>query len=110
MVKIYEVIEKSNLNFDHIDDASVFMKNDAMFYRKHYFPTFSKVADMKRAGQEIDPQKMIMPMIEKGLESYCKKYELADLPDQIFNGEDRMAILDRLFSEEMDLIEKGEYT
>jgi len=110
MVKVFEVIDRSNINYDHVDDAGVFMKNDAMFYRKHYFPTFSKVAEMHRAGKKIDPQKMIMPMIEKGLEGYCKKYDLADVPDQIFNGDDRMALLDKLFSEEMDLIEKGEYT
>jgi|TARA_B110000240_G_scaffold126906_1_gene141231 hypothetical protein len=114
MVKIYEVTEidqKDNeeLGFDLIDDASVWMRNDAQFYRKEFFPTMSKVADKHREGVAIDRHKLLGPMVEKGINRYCATYDLPGSPDQIVSQQDRHAIIDRLFSEEMDQIEKGDY-
>ena len=106
MVKVYEVTE---LPFDKIDDVVVFMKNDPMFYRKQYFPTFAGLADMKREGSKDDPKATIMPMIEKGINHYWAKYNLGRSPDDVFNNNDRAAIFDRIYQEEMSQIEKGDY-
>ena len=50
MVAIKEIISETKLEeelpFDIVDDAHVHMKNDKEFYRKEYYPTISKVADM----------------------------------------------------------------
>ena len=34
--------QETKLNFDIVDDAVVFMRNDPQFYRKKYYPTVSK--------------------------------------------------------------------
>jgi hypothetical protein len=109
MVKVYEVVDKKEPQFDLVDDTSVYMRNDPGFYRKVFYPTVSKLADMHRAGKAIDPRKHMAGMVDKGITSYCKKYNLAKHPEDIFTQEHRDAIIDKLFSEEMDQIKLGEY-
>ena len=48
-------------------------------------------------------------MIDKGISSYCKKYNLAKNPEELFPEEEKDALIDKLFPEEMQEIEKGEY-
>jgi hypothetical protein len=111
MVKILEFHEPINtgLNFDIVDDTCVHMRNDPMFYRKEYFPAIAQIADMQREGTNDNPQDILMPMIEKGITDYCTKYKIARHPDEIFRDDDRKAIFDKIYKEEMKQIEKGEY-
>lgn len=106
---IREITEERDLPFDLVDDTSVFMRNDPQFYRKEYFPTISKVADLHRAGKIKNAKNTLKPMIDKGITSYCAKYNLAKTPEEVFKQEDRDALLDKLFSEEMDQIKNGDY-
>jgi len=106
MVKVYEVTE---FPFDKIDDVVVFMRNDPMFYRKQYFPCINNIADMQREGTNQNPQNILMPMIEKGINQYCAKYNLGKSPDEVFDNNDRSAIFDKIYKEEMEQIKKGEY-
>lgn len=101
--------DNKELPFDVVEDAIVFMRNDPMFYRKQYYPTVTKLADMSRAGKPCKKMEMFSSMVEAGINQYCRKFKLADQADEIFNDDDRMTIIDKLFSEEMDLIKKGEY-
>lgn len=107
MVKIYEVTE-TDLPFDIVDDASYYMRNDPSFYRKQYFPCMAKMADRHSEGKKID-RTMIMDMIEQGINNYVKKYNLGRSPEDVFKQPDRDALIDKLFSEEMEQIKRGEY-
>ena len=111
MVKIVEVIAEAtqDVKFDLVDDASFFMRNDPTFYRKEYFPTVNKIAELHRSGKKFDHKKHLGPVVEKGINAYCSKFDLANSPDDVFNQEHRDAIIDKLFSEEMEEINKGEY-
>ena len=110
MVKIVEFHDpiNSNFNFDIVDDASYYMRNDPSFYRKQYFPCMSKLADRHSEGKKID-RTMIMDMIEQGINSYVKKFNLGRSSEDVFKQPDRDALIDKLFSEEMDQIKRGEY-
>jgi len=107
MVKVFEVTEK--LPFDRVDDIVVYMRNDPVFYRKQYFPTISNIADMQREGSNNNPQDIIMPMIDKAINGYCAKYNISRHVDDVFDKNDRTAIFDKIYKEEMEQIEKGEY-
>jgi len=107
MVKVFEVTEQ--LPFDKIDDLVVYMRNDPEFYRKQYFPTMCNVADMQREGTNDNPQSIIMPMIEKAIGEYCQKFQIARHVDDVFDNNDRTAVFDKIYKEEMEQIEKGEY-
>ena len=109
MVKVLEITEEKDVKFDLVDDTSFYMKNDPSFYRKQYFPTFSKIADKHRSGKAIDPRQELGPMIDKGVSAYCQKYNLAKNPEELFTQEQRDALIDKLFAEEMDEIKKGDY-
>ncbi len=104
------VPQETNLGFDVVDDVCVFMRNDPMFYRKSFFPAVSEMAEMMRSGKTLDKNKCLASMIENALGAYVKKYNLADMPDDVFNNDDRQKIIDQVFSEECEMIKNGEYT
>jgi hypothetical protein len=110
MVRIVEFHEPVNtdLKFDLVDDASFYMRNDPNFYRKEYFPCMSKIADKHSSGDKVD-RGMLMSMVEKGIDNYVKKYNLGRSSEDIFKQPDRDALIDKLFSEEMEQIKRGEY-
>lgn len=99
----------SKLPFDVVEDVVVFMRNDPQFYRKSFFPAVARVADLHRAGKSIDKNECLGDMVERALEGYCKKFNVAKMPDEVFTNEDRDQIIDKVFSEEMEEIQKGEY-
>lgn len=103
-----ESIDKE-LPFDVVEDVVVFMRNDPQFYRKSFFPAFSKVADLHRAGKPIDQNKCLGDMVERALEGYCKKFNIARMVDEVFTNDDREQIINKVFSEEMEQIKKGDY-
>jgi hypothetical protein len=101
---------EQRFDFDVVDDIIVFMRNDPMFYRKSFFPAMAQIADLHRAGKPVDKNKCLGSMVETALGAYCKKYGVADVPDEIFNNDDRLQIIDKIFSEEMMQIKQGDYT
>ena len=105
-MKIFEVVEPQ---FDLVDDTSFYMRNDPEFYRKEYFPAMASIADMHSKGKPVDAHKSLSGLVDKGCTSYCKKYNVARHPDEVYTQEHRNALIDKLFSEEMELIKKGEY-
>ncbi len=110
-MKLFELGINLNkgLDFDLVEDALVYMRNDPMFYRKEYFPTVSKMADMQRSGSSYEPNDILEPMITRGINSYCKKYKLANMPDDIFNLDNRRKLLNKVREDELKQIDKGDY-
>jgi hypothetical protein len=110
-MKINEFTQHDDMKlpFDVVDDTIVFMRNDPQFYRKHYFPAVAKLADIFRAKKEINDKSVLGSMVDQGMQTYCKKYNLARRPADIFSLEDRQAILDKITSEEIKNIEQGDY-
>ena len=52
MVKINEFSHKDQYGYDIVEDAAIYMRNDPMFYRKHYFPTMTQCQDAHRDGKK----------------------------------------------------------
>lgn len=112
MVKInefYNMDENNSVPYDMVEDAVIFMRNDPMFYRRYYFPAISRIADLHRANKKYDPSKILSPCIEQALINYCRKYKISRTPEEIFTNEDRHAILQKIYSEELDQIKQGGY-
>lgn len=100
--------DDNKLNFDVVEDAVVFMRNDPQFYRKHYYPSVASMADRHRSGKKFD-KSVLGSMVDNGINCYCKKFNLARKPADIFTMDDRQAILNRIASEELENIKKGDY-
>ena len=110
-MKLFEIDAElsKKIPWDLVEDALVYMRNEPMFYRKEYYPIMTQIADSHRAGNDKKIKEMIMPLINKGILSYCKKYNLASMPDDIFSEDHRNKMYEKIFQEEMDQIKKGEY-
>jgi len=110
-MRIVEFTEKDNtdLPFNVVEDTIVFMRNDPHFYRRHYYPTMCKMGDQVRAGSKINPTTILGPMIEMGCNKYNKKYNLGRSSEEIFNDDSRKELMQRIYSEELEAIKKGEY-
>jgi hypothetical protein len=110
-MKTNEIFQQDNkdLGFDIVDDTVFFMRNDPMFYRREYFPAITKIADMHRAGKKYNPSKILSPCIEKAIVEYCRKYNIARNPEEIFTENDRQSIMQMIHSEELTQIKKGDY-
>ena len=111
-MKIVEFFDKAidkDLPFDVVDDITVFMRNDPMFYRKEFFPAVLKLKDLYSKKKTANPHKTFGPMIDRACESYCKRFNINRRPEELMSLEERKALVDKLFSEEMTNIRKGEY-
>jgi len=97
------------LGYDVVEDAKIFMLNDPMFYRKHYFPAMTQCQDAYRTGKKVDMANIIKPMIEKGCNAYVKQYKIGRHPEEVFRPEERQSLYDMIYTEEMPRIEAGEY-
>jgi hypothetical protein len=112
MVKIVEfsnLDKETGLDFNPADDLTVFMRNDPMFYRKHYFPVMAKIADRQDRGDSIDAASLISPVVDQGINIYCKKFNIKQRPDEIFPAAERAEIVKKIYSEEMPQLKKGNY-
>jgi len=109
LIELAGIKSEPKLDYDIVDDAHVHMRNDKNFYRQKYFPTMCKMADLHKSSKSFDPKLIIMPLVNDGVNSYCKKYNMAKMPDEVFKDDHRKALYDKIYSEEIKEIEKGEY-
>tara|TARA_B110000503_G_scaffold143437_1_gene244865 strand:- start:52 stop:387 length:336 start_codon:yes stop_codon:yes gene_type:complete len=102
--------DETGIDFDVVDDAIVFMRNDPVFYRKQYYPAIAKMADMHRDNKSLsDTEKLLGPLVDSAINSYCKKFKVAGKPADIFTVEDRASIIEKICSEELEEINNGAY-
>ena len=109
LVELAGIKTQPEIDYDIVDDAHVHMRNDKDFYRTKYFPSMCKMATLSKGSKSYDPKLIIMPLVNDGINSYCKKYNIAKMPDEVFKQDHRKALYDKIYSEEMKEIEKGEY-
>jgi len=95
--------------FNVVDDLAIFMRNDPMFYRKHYFPMMAKISDMHDRGESVDPIVLMKPVVDRGINSYCNKFKLGKKTDKLFSEQDKTDAVKKIYSEEMPYVKKGTY-
>lgn len=96
------------LPFDVIDDITVFMRNDPMFYRKEFFPLVMQMKGLKESDKPIN-SKLFMPMIKKATEQYCKKFNIPKRPEDLLDADEQRSLIQKIYAEEMTNIKKGAY-
>lgn len=97
----FDIEVTNDQSYDPVDDCIVFMKNDPLFYRRHYFPAVLKMKD-------TDSESVLDKMVDTAMSTYCSKFELGS-KDTVFKDGDKDAILKQVYSEESSNIAKGEY-
>ena len=111
IMRLFEVDAEltKKIPWDLVEDTLVYMRNEPMFYRREYYPVMTQLADSHRAKSSSNVREMIMPLINKGINAYCKKYNLAAMPDDVFGEDTRNKLFDKIYNEEIEQIKKGEY-
>jgi len=97
------------LPFDVVDDVAIFMRNDPMFYRKTFFPAVMKMKNRYDAGKSCIAEACLGEACNRALESYCRKFDLGKRPEELLSNEERKALIQKLYSEEMTQIRNGVY-
>lgn len=99
----------NDLTYNLVDDIIVYMRNDPMFYRKSFFPTMVQMKKLYKAKKELDPESVILPLINKAKIGYCKKFNIAKKPDDLLDKTDLDELVKRIYAEEIDNIKNGNY-
>jgi len=97
-----------NLPYDVVDDVSVYMRNDPMFYRKKLFPAIMRMKDMHSKGKNVDATDALGDVCDEAMGRYCSKFKLGS-KENIFKDEDRGLLINKVFGEEMKMIKDGQY-
>jgi len=109
MVKINEFhdmeVDKDNplfapLPYDLGEDLMIFMRNDPMFYRRHFFPISDHIKLNSKNIKAID-HNLIDNMINKGVLEYCKKYKIPHDPSTLIDKGERSVIAGRIIKDEL---------
>ena len=58
------------------------------------------MANRVKGGKDPD-RSVLGTMVDSGMNSYCKKYNLGRGPADLFTSEDRNAIIEKICSEEL---------
>ena len=112
MVKLVEFSEdkyEEDLGFNVIEDLCQHMRNDPIFYRKMYYPTMATMQDKLKKGEPIDQRQHMEPMVDKACQHYCSKYDIPKRPEELLSDEDKSAIIEKIYGDEMEMIRDGEY-
>lgn len=109
ITEFYEAPQQPEFDFDLVEDLIVFMKNDTMFYRRHYFEAMTKLSDAVEANKKIDPTAVLAPMVKQAMQMYCKKFDLGKSAEKVFSAADIKATATKIYAEEKINIQQGLY-
>ena len=96
-------------SYDVPTDLIVFMRDDPMFYRKEYYPTMCGCQNCYNNGDKDKSMKLLMPMIDKAVSGYTKKYDLPYEENDLVPMDERKEIAQRIYEEEVNHFKEGEY-
>ena len=58
--------------------------------------------------ENLEPQKLLGPIVDQAMDQYCDKYKLGRR-EKVFKLEDRDEAINKIYGEEMKMIETGAY-
>ena len=74
--------DKTELDYDLVDDLIHYMHNDDNVYRRNVYPTLSKCIDLVK-GKQPTHSKMFAEAIKEAYKQYKKEYPIRILPDEL---------------------------
>lgn len=93
---------------DLLDDLHFFMHNDPNFYRSILFPMIGKVKNHVNAGKRCKDT-VFRGCVDRAADAYCKKFNVAENVKSVFTDVDRDELARKIFGQERDRIEQGQY-
>ena len=116
-MKIVEFFNKQNIEnlkigdqlpYNVVEDLCIYMRNDPMFYRKNLYPALIDVQEAVKNGGKY-PKKSLLPVVERAIKEYIKKFEIKKRPEDLLVHEEKMECINKLLKDEVDNFRKGMY-
>lgn len=101
--------DKEELPFDIEDDLVVYMRNEPMFYRKHYYPAVLKMQSAHKSNQSIDAVSLWAPIVKRAIMPYMKKFGIDKNTKDIIDMNKIKSIASKIYSDEINHIKSGSY-
>jgi len=96
-------------SFDVPSDLLCHMRDDTNFYRQLYYPTMAKCQDCYNKGDANKVMGFVLPMVDKGLSHYVKKYDLPYAENDLMTPDERKVLAQSIIDQETDGFKEGEY-
>lgn len=100
---------KDELPFDIADDLVVYMRNDPMFYRKHYYPVVLKMQSAHKKNQSLDAVKLWGDTVKRAVVPYMTKFKIDKNPKDVIDANMIKSIASQIYSDEINNIKNGSY-
>jgi hypothetical protein len=108
-MKINELNERLKIDdIDLLDDLEFFMNNDNQFYRRIYYPMLMKLKKIVKTGKSCDDN-FFRSCVDQAIPIYIKKFNISGNEKSVFTDVDRDEVARKIFGQEKERIEKGEY-
>jgi hypothetical protein len=101
--------DKEELPFDIEDDLAVYIRNDPMFYRKHYYPTVLKMQSAHKNNKSLDAVSLWAPVVKRAVIPYMTKFKIDKNPNDVIDDNIIKSIASKIYSEEVNNIKSGSY-
>ena len=101
--------DKEELPFDIEDDLVVYMRNDPMFYRKHYYPIVLKMQSAHDSNQSVDAVSLWAPIVKRAVIPYMTKFKIEKNPKDVIDANKIKSIASKIYSDEINNIKNGSY-
>ena len=74
--------DKTEIDYDLVEDLTYFLNHDDDVYRRHVFPIVNKCVDSINRKKQISPSVFKLAAVE-GYKEYIKKFPLRELSDNL---------------------------
>lgn len=101
--------DKDELPFDIEDDLVVYMRNDPMFYRKHYYPIVLKMQSAHNANKSMDAVSVWGDAVKRAVVPYMSKFKIDKNPKDVIDSNKIKSIASKIYSDEINNIKRGSY-
>jgi len=109
-MKFDDILNKEdNPSYDVPSDLLCHMRDDTAFYRQMYYPTMAKCQDCYNNGDKNKTIEIILPMIDKGVDHYIKKYDLPQRGNDLITMDERKSLAEMIYEQEVEAFKEGEY-
>ena len=96
-------------SYDVPSDLLCHMRDDTAFYRQMYYPTMAKCQECYNSGDKNKSIEIILPMINKGVDHYAKKYDLPQNTNDLITMDERKSLAEKIYEQEVEAFKEGEY-
>ena len=100
--------EEKQDEFDLMEDLLIFMRNEPIFYRKKYYPMVLDMQKCVKNKTQFNKNRSILPIVKSAYGDYCKQYGINPKNHQ-YTKSNVIRLLNRIYTEEMQNINRGEY-